>query len=131
MNKLLTVSSLLILAQSAPALHAQDAPSAAVQPSAAAVTPAANPVAAPAATPAAAAATTTPKQVAAADAKADAKKQDDKDKVVCRTVRVTGSNVRTQKVCTTPAQEEQSQEWMRKRQDRSGIENGGLIQSGG
>lgn len=115
MNKILTVSSLLILSLTSSVLPAQDA-----QP----VTPPPAATATPAATPTA----TAPQQAAAA---ADAKKQDDKDKVVCRTVRVTGSNVRTQRVCTTPAQEEQSQEWMRKRQDRSGIENGGLIQSGG
>lgn len=119
MNKILTVSSLLIIFLTSSVLPAQDA-----QP----VTPPPAATATPAATPTA----TAPQQAAAAaDAKADAKKQDDKDKVVCRTVRVTGSNVRTQRVCTTPAQEEQSQEWMRKRQDRSGIENGGLIQSGG
>ena len=53
------------------------------------------------------------------------------EKIVCKTVKVTGSNVRTRKVCTTPASAKANQDWARDQQDRAAINASSILNSGG
>jgi hypothetical protein len=50
---------------------------------------------------------------------------------VCRTVKATGSRVRTEKVCTTPASARGSQEWLRDQQHRGSSEGRNGVNGGG
>lgn len=49
----------------------------------------------------------------------------------CRTVKVTGSRVRTQKICTTRGSEQGSQEWLRDQQHRGTSEGRNGVNGGG
>ena len=51
-------------------------------------------------------------------------------KMVCRTVKVTGSNLRTRRVCTTPTSESRSQDLVRQRQDRGGLDASAIVNKG-
>jgi hypothetical protein len=50
---------------------------------------------------------------------------------VCRTVKATGSRVRTERVCTTPASAKGSQEWLRDQQHRGSSEGRNGVNGGG
>ncbi len=52
-------------------------------------------------------------------------------KVTCRTERVTGSNFRTRKVCTTPNSQDASGNWVRDQQDRGAIGASAILNSAG
>ena len=56
---------------------------------------------------------------------------DDAKKMTCRTVRVTGSNLRTRKVCSTPNSEKNASDWVREQQDRGAIGASAILNSGG
>jgi uncharacterized membrane protein YgcG len=91
---------------------------------AAVAAPAAAP--APVAAPAAAAATDPAQQkvvVSEATAQAAAK-------LVCRNERVTGSNLRTRKVCSTPDSQNASGDWVRQQQERGGINASAVMNNG-
>lgn len=110
----------------AAAAVAQVAPSpepAAVAPATTTAAPAAAPAAAPVAAPA-----TSGEPVARADAGSDGKAS---TTPTCRTVKVTGSRVRTQKVCTTRDSERGSQEWLRDQQHRGSSEGRNGVNGGG
>jgi hypothetical protein len=49
----------------------------------------------------------------------------------CRTVKVTGSRVRTQRVCTTRDSERGSQDWLRDQQHRGSSEGRNGVNGGG
>lgn len=51
-------------------------------------------------------------------------------KMTCKTVKVTGSNVRTRRVCTTPDQVAGASDWVRQRQDRGAIEASRALNGG-
>lgn len=52
-------------------------------------------------------------------------------KMTCRTERVTGSNFRTRKVCSTPNSQDASGNWVRDQQDRGAIGASAIVNSGG
>jgi len=52
-------------------------------------------------------------------------------KITCRTERVTGSNFRTRKVCSSPNSEKASGEWVRDQQDRGAIGASAILNSAG
>ena len=52
-------------------------------------------------------------------------------KVTCRTERVTGSNFRTRKVCTSPNSQDASGNWVRDQQDRGAIGASAILNSAG
>jgi hypothetical protein len=94
----------------------------AVEPTTAPPVPPAPP--APAAAPAAAAASGQQKVVVSeATAQAAAK-------LVCRNERVTGSNLRTRKVCSTPDSQNASGDWVRQQQDRGGLNASAVLNNG-
>ena len=103
----------------------------AVEPTTAPPAPPAAP--APAAAPAAVAATTTApaaaasgqQKVAVSEATAQAAA-----KLVCRNERVTGSNLRTRKVCSTPDSQNASGDWVRQQQERGGINASATLNNG-
>ena len=88
----------------------------------AAPTAATTPAVTAAATGAQAATATTP---ASAPSAAEAKQ------MTCRTVRITGSNLRTRKVCSTPNSQQNSGDWVRDQQDRGAIGASAVVNSGG
>jgi len=45
----------------------------------------------------------------------------DAKQMTCRTVKITGSNLRTRKVCSTPNSEKGAGDWVRDQQDRGAI----------
>jgi hypothetical protein len=98
----------------------------AVEPTTAPPAPPAAP-AAPAAAPAPAAKPADPSQqkvaVSAATAETAAK-------LVCRTERVTGSNLRTRKVCSTPDSQNASGDWVRQQQERGGMNASAVLNNG-
>jgi len=98
----------------------------AVEPTTAPPAPPAAP-AAPAAAPAPAAKPADPSQqkvaVSAATAETAAK-------LVCRTERVTGSNLRTRKVCSTPDSQSASGDWVRQQQERGGMNASAVLNNG-
>jgi len=51
-------------------------------------------------------------------------------KMVCRTEKVTGSSLRTRKVCSTPDSESGSQEWVREQQQRGAIGASSILNGG-
>jgi hypothetical protein len=51
-------------------------------------------------------------------------------RMTCKTVKVTGSNVRTRQVCTTPDQTDGAADWVRQRQDRGAIEGSRALNGG-
>jgi hypothetical protein len=63
----------------------------------------------------------------AAEAKVDTKVEVSKataeaaSKMTCRTVKLTGSNLRTRKICSTPDSRDGSGDWLRQQQDRAGL----------
>ena len=103
----------------------------AVEPTTAPPVPPAAP--APAAAPAAVAATTTApaaaasgqQKVAVSEATAQAAA-----KLVCRNERVTGSNLRTRKVCSTPDSQNASGDWVRQQQERGGLNASAVLNNG-
>ena len=106
----------------------------AVEPTTAPPAPPAPPAApAPAAAPAAVAATTTApaaaasgqQKVAVSEATAQAAAP-----LVCRTERVTGSNLRTRKVCSTPDSQNASGDWVRQQQERGGLNASAVLNNG-
>jgi hypothetical protein len=52
-------------------------------------------------------------------------------KITCRTERVTGSNFRTRKVCSTPNSEKASGDWVRDQQDRGAIGASAIVNAAG
>jgi hypothetical protein len=52
-------------------------------------------------------------------------------KMTCKTVKVTGSNVRTRTVCTTPDQTAGASDWVRQQQDRGAISASRAVNGGG
>lgn len=52
-------------------------------------------------------------------------------KITCRTERVTGSNFRTRKVCSSPNSEKASGDWVRDQQDRGAIGASAIVNSAG
>ena len=51
-------------------------------------------------------------------------------KLTCRTERVTGSNLRSRKVCSTPDSESASGDWVRQQQDRGALNASSVVNSG-
>ena len=51
-------------------------------------------------------------------------------KLVCRNERVTGSNLRTRKVCSTPDSQNASGDWVRQQQERGGINASATLNNG-
>ena len=51
-------------------------------------------------------------------------------KLVCRTERVTGSNLRTRKVCSTPDSQNASGDWVRQQQERGGMNASAVLNNG-
>ena len=51
-------------------------------------------------------------------------------KLVCRNERVTGSNLRTRKVCSTPDSQNASGDWVRQQQERGGINASAILNNG-
>lgn len=88
---------------------------------------AAGSAAAPAAAAAAPAATADAdsKQVVVSKATAEAAA-----KVTCRTVKMTGSNLRTRKVCSTPDSQAGAGDWVRQQQDRGGLNASAALNTG-
>ena len=105
----ITVSLIVSL----PAVAGQAAP----ETTATAVAPVAAPVQAPA---------QAQEKVAVSSATAEEAKQ-----ITCRTVRITGSNLRTRRVCTTPNSEKNASDWVREQQDRAGINASAIVNAGG
>ena len=103
----------------------------AVEPTTAPPVPPAAP--APAAAPAAVAATTTAPAAAASGQQkvvvSEATAQT-AAKMVCRNERVTGSNLRTRKVCSTPDSQNASGDWVRQQQDRGGLNASAVLNNG-
>ncbi|MBM4198809.1 MAG: hypothetical protein FJ167_08980 [Gammaproteobacteria bacterium] len=52
-------------------------------------------------------------------------------KITCRTERVTGSNFRTRKVCSSPNSEKASGDWVRDQQDRGAIGASAIVNAAG
>ena len=119
---LLATLSLVALLVAVPGIAAQSATTEAVAPDAAQPAPAAPTSAAPAT--AAAPAEGAPVAVSSATA-AEAKK------ITCRTERVTGSNFRTRKVCSSPNSEKASGDWVRDQQERGAIGASAILNSAG
>lgn len=114
---LLATLSLVVLFSAASASADQSATAATVPPAAAAAPASAAPTAASPAE---------STQVAVSSATADEAK-----KITCRTERVTGSNFRTRKVCSTPNSEKASGDWVRDQQDRGAIGASAILNSAG
>jgi hypothetical protein len=92
------------------------------------------PVAAPSATPAATptvAASPTAKSEAEQAAAASAPSVSEAKQMTCRTVKITGSNLRTRKVCSTPNSQQNSGDWVRQQQDRGAIGASAVVNGGG
>lgn len=51
-------------------------------------------------------------------------------KVVCRTEKVTGSQLRTRRVCTSPDSSDKSGDWVREQQARGAIGAGAILSGG-
>jgi hypothetical protein len=119
---LLATFSLVALLVAVPGIAAQAATTGAAAPDAAQPAPAAPTTAAPAN--AAAPAEGAPVAVSSATA-AEAKK------ITCRTERVTGSNFRTRKVCSSPNSEKASGDWVRDQQERGAIGASAILNSAG
>jgi len=51
-------------------------------------------------------------------------------KLVCRNERVTGSNLRTRKVCSTPDSQNASGDWVRQQQERGGMNASAVLNNG-
>jgi len=117
------IASILLLAAviSAPGRADQAAPPAEVAPAGVANAPTST-----AAAPATANAPAGDGQVAVSSATAAEAK-----KVTCRTERVTGSNFRTRKVCTSPNAQDASGNWVRDQQDRGAIGASAILNSAG
>ena len=91
----------------------------------AAPAPAAAPAAVAATTAAPAAAASGQQKVVVAEATAQAAA-----KLVCRNERVTGSNLRTRKVCSTPDSQNASGDWVRQQQERGGLNASAVLNNG-
>ena len=91
----------------------------------AAPAPAAAPAAVAATTAAPAAAASGQQKVAVSEATAQAAA-----KLVCRNERVTGSNLRTRKVCSTPDSQNASGDWVRQQQERGGLNASAVLNNG-
>lgn len=118
-QSLLASTALVVVLAAMPAWSGQAAPA---EVAGAATTNAPATAAAPAAT--ATSVADTPVAVSSATA-AEAKK------MTCRTERVTGSNFRTRKVCTTPNSQDASGNWVRDQQDRGAIGASAILNSAG
>jgi hypothetical protein len=73
---------------------------------------------------------------AAVDKPAEADKPADADKaappkMVCRTTRMTGSNLRQHKVCSTSDSEAGAGDWVRQQQERGGLNASGALNGRG
>lgn len=79
------------------------------------------------ATPAAPAAAKAPDQVKVEVSTATAAEA---HQMVCRNVKMTGSNVRTRRVCSTPASESRAEDLLRQQQDRGGLNASAILNSG-
>jgi len=121
-NPLIAMLSLVALFVAVPGVAGQAAATAAAAPDAAQPAPTAP--TSPAPTNAAAPAEGAPIAVSSATA-AEAKK------ITCRTERVTGSNFRTRKVCSSPNSDKASGEWVRDQQDRGAIGASAIVNSAG
>ena len=51
-------------------------------------------------------------------------------KMTCRNVKVTGSNLRTRKVCSTPDSQSASGDWVRQQQDRGAMNASAVLNNG-
>jgi hypothetical protein len=51
-------------------------------------------------------------------------------KVTCRTVKMTGSNLRTRKVCSTADSQAGAGDWVRQQQDRGGLNASATLNNG-
>ncbi len=91
----------------------------------AAPAPAAAPAAVAATTAAPAAAASGQQKVVVSEATAQAAA-----KMVCRNERVTGSNLRTRKVCSTPDSQNASGDWVRQQQERGGMNASAVLNNG-
>lgn len=124
MRHLTTASITLLLCALTPIVDAQPPQPAATPP--AATPPAADTAAAvpsPAASgaqPASPATSAAAKPVAAAET----------PKVICRTEKVTGSQLRTRRVCTSPDSSDKSGDWVREQQARGAIGAGAILSGG-
>lgn len=126
-NPLIAMLSLVALFVAVPGVAGQAAATAAAAPDAAQpapTVPTSTAPTSPAPTNAAAPAEGAPIAVSSATA-AEAKK------ITCRTERVTGSNFRTRKVCSSPNSEKASGEWVRDQQDRGAIGASAIVNSAG
>ena len=96
---------------------------------------------APAAAPAATAVPAAPAATAATAEAAPAKGEDRKvevsratadaaGKMTCRTVKVTGSNLRKRKVCSTPDSQDGAADWIRAQQDRGAMNASAVLNTG-
>ena len=83
--------------------------------------------AAPAAPAATAPAAADPSQQKVAVSEATAKAA---AKITCRNERVTGSNLRSRKVCSTPDSQSAAGDWVRQQQDRGALNASSVVNSG-
>lgn len=111
-----------VWSQSAGADAATTAPAAA---------PTAVPTAVPAANPTVAVSPTVNADSGQAAAVASAPSVSEAKPMTCRTVKITGSNLRTRKVCSTPNSQQNSSDWVRDQQDRGAIGASAVINGGG
>ena len=111
-----------VWSQSAGADAATTAPAAA---------PTAVPTAVPAANPTVAVSPTVNADSGQAAAVASAPSVSEAKQMTCRTVKITGSNLRTRKVCSTPNSQQNSSDWVRDQQDRGAIGASAVINGGG
>lgn len=119
--------SLVALLVAVPGVAGQAAAAGTAAPAVAPPTPTAPTSAAPtSAAPANAAATAGGAPIAVSSATAAEVK-----KITCRTERVTGSNFRTRKVCSSPNSEKASGDWVRDQQDRGAIGASAIVNSAG
>lgn len=81
--------------------------------------------------PATAAAAATPPSAADTPVAVSSATAAEAKKITCRNERVTGSNFRTRKVCTTPNSQDASGNWVRDQQDRGAIGASAILNSAG
>jgi hypothetical protein len=96
-----------------------------------AAVPTAVPTAVPAANPTVAVSPTANADSGQAAAVASAPSVSEAKQMTCRTVKITGSNLRTRKVCSTPNSQQNSSDWVRDQQDRGAIGASAVINGGG
>ena len=125
----MAASLLALLPASASAAQAASDPAAPPASSTSAAAPSKAPAAVP--TTVAGASSVDPKAAATADAaKGTSGPGKEPPKVVCRSEKVTGSKLRTRKVCSTPDSMDSSGDWVREQQARGAIGASAILSGG-